>query len=698
MAQQTVKLYARTWGYVDYDTPVGVIDISGLSDVRMNMWTGTAPNWKGSELFFTIDDFPAALSKKRIYYLTAKFAFRSNGLRLSRYLIMHAKDEFDPATLEYSNKPALYGPDDLRTVEIPSSASSWQDFVLNPNPATAALLSSNACSSLRKPTHVLLQYQPPSGSYSSTYGFAKLRTLADDSSLPYIEVTYDDSISIGSSVKIASAPTDGYVNPREAKSFSWVYEKDDDTGYDCVGEEYGQTSATLYWKESTAENYTAIQIADSTQNVTVPANTFPIGKTIEWYLEGTDDGGVTSETEVYSFSTAAGAVTATPDKPVNTVEDGSAPIEFSWTFTSADGQQPSAAELSWKDSTDADWNTVTISPAASTYTMPAGTFSAGSVDWRVRGANIDGTYGVYASANFICVSAPDPAEGISATAVPMSTVSWQSSGQLAYEISIDGEVVKKGFGADVYSWQVEEPLEDGQHTISVRVQGSYGFWSQPSIATITVENDPALTIELTATFGTDADLSWNFSDSGEHSARIYRDGARIANVASLPAALVDRMVLGEHSYFVRVIHSDGNYSQSNTVTGTMNTNTTLIAKLTEGEGPGAWLPLRYSENSAGAQIFDWTRSVSMQHVGGTVWPMLERAPFRDLTGSYDCAFRTEAECAAFEALQGEPVIIKSRRGNVVTGVLSQTNKRELLFYTAYSFALQQIHWEEFIDA
>lgn len=694
MAQQTVKLYAREYGYVDSKHPVDVIDISEDTEVGLSRYYSSGSGLRGRLLYFTFDDFPDALKYNRIYFAKAVFSVKIAGagfLNLNK-----SGSTFDPETLMWNNRPSVQKFCEINGFVGETYYSDWADLTMEPSASiSAADLSTQTVDAVRGGACVLSLI-----ANTTTWSLVqiKLRTLTDGVTLPYLEVTYDDSITIASKVAVAEAPTDGYVNPREAKSFSWVYEKDDDTGYDCVGEEYGQTSATLYWKESTAENYTAIQIADSTQNVTVPANTFPIGKTIDWYLEGTDGGGVTSETEVYSFSTAAGAVTATPASPVNSVEDGSSPIVFSWSFTSTDGQQPSAAEISWKDSSDADWNTVVISPAASSYTMPADTLAAGPVDWRVRAANIDGTYGNYTAANFICVAAPAPAEGISATAVPMTTVSWQSSGQLAYEISIDGEVVKKAFGADVYSWQVPEPLEDGQHTISVRVQGEYGFWSQPSTAIITVENDPALTIELTAEFSTDAELGWAYSDAGEHDALIYRDGVRIASAASPNTAYLDQMVLGEHSYFVRVIGNDGNYSQSNTVTGTMSTKTTLIAKLTAGAPPSAWIQLRYSENSAGSQIFDWTRSVFMQHVGGAVWPMLERAPFRDLTGSYDCAFRTEEECEVFEALRGEPVILKSRRGNVVLGVLSQMNKRELLFYTAYSFALQQIHWEEFIYA
>ena len=103
MAQKTVKLYVRKWGYVDSGTPVGVTDLSGLTEIEMNRWYGTGPNWDGSELFFTVDAFPSSLLKNRIYYAKATFAF-FKGIQRSRYTMMYSEESFNPATLEYSNK------------------------------------------------------------------------------------------------------------------------------------------------------------------------------------------------------------------------------------------------------------------------------------------------------------------------------------------------------------------------------------------------------------------------------------------------------------------------------------------------------------------------------------------------------------------------------------------------------------------
>ena len=82
---------------------------------------------------------------------------------------------------------------------------------------------------------------------------------------------------------------------------------------------------------------------------------------------------------------------------------------------------------------------------------------------------------------------------------------------------------------------------------------------------------------------------------------------------------------------------------------------------------------------------------------GTELPVQELADFVDGSGSYDCAFRTPAEAAEFEALRGKRVIVKSRGGNVVIGALTDYSKRFTDFYITYTFTVQRAAWEDFCD-
>lgn len=697
MAQATVRIPVTKWGYVDSETPIGVIDISQDTTANLKYFYGHAPSWHGSILYMGVDDFPSALDKQRIYYFRAKFCFQGDtgqaGQTSTRAMLYYAED-FDPETLEYSNKPALYSTYLLKTDNVGTTGRDTDvEMIPFTSYSSAETLSKESCKSLRRPTVALVNSYAQQYNRSTVY--VKLWTLADGVTAPYLEVTYDDSITVPSKIARSTGPDSGYANPRTATEFSWHYEKDPDAGYDCVGEEYGQTSAVFYWKDSEEENYNAITIADGTQSVEVPANTFPINKTIEWYVEGTDDGGTTSETEVYSFSTAAGTAYATAKKPINTVEDGSAPITFEWEFTSDDGQEPAGVDLWWKLPTElvTEFHHILDNESPTTsYTVPGGTFPSGEIQWIVRAYNVDGTAGPWSQPtsgyySFINVSAPDPPAGMNATNVPLTTITWQSPDQQGQEISIDGVVVKKLFGPSNYRWQVEEPLSDGMHTISVRVFGAYGFWSQPSTVTINVTNTPPIGISLNVTFGIDADMSWNFdSDPGEVITQVFRDGVLIGETDG--NSFTDREVLGTHSYYVMVRDNSGNYSQSNTETGEMHVDVKMISRY---DGFSGWLELRLSENSMDTDEYQWTQTQAVQHVTGAVYPQLERSPFQDLRASYNCAFLRQEEVHAFETLKGKVVILKSKGDHVVVGMLSSITKRITPFYTTFYFTLQQIH-------
>ena len=516
------------------------------------------------------------------------------------------------------------------------------------------------------------------------------KTVLENGNPPYLHVTYDDTIKILSRIAYQSGPASGYYNPRDPATFRWDYVKESQDVY-CAQESWDQSSATFYWKASGDSSYTGEALTGA-KSITIQANTFPADDTISWYVSGTDEEGTTTQTPVYTFSTSAGAASATPVSPIDSIEDGSAPILLRWTLSSTDGLEPSRVEGQWRHDSEDPWTALfELSPAEESYEVPANTFLAGQTAWRVRAYNIDGVAGEWTEASFINVAAPVPVSGLAATNVPRTTVTWQSAGQEAYEIRIDGKIVRKAFGDAVRIWQVTEPLADGTHEISVRVQGVYGLWSQPASVTVAIENVPETTISLAADFGIDANLSATIGQ-GATADRFqwYRDGVRIGETSA--PAFSDRFVLGNHNYYVEIWHASGNYSRSETVNGTMSVSGKKIARFSG----GAWLDITLTDSSADAQTFNHSRTVTIQHVTGSNYPRLERSIFRDLSGSYSCAFPTQQKAEALVALDGEVVIVKSNRGKVVIGCLQQLQERQTLFYAAFSFTVQQIEWEDFV--
>lgn len=483
-----------------------------------------------------------------------------------------------------------------------------------------------------------------------------------------------------------SSPTSGYADPRYAITFQWYFAS--------TGGPVPQGSAIFYWREAGEENWTAVAASGSTAKVTIAANTFPVASEVEWYLAGTDVGGTSSTSAVFTFSTAAETAYAYPQSPIGITIDSSKPITLRWTLVNADGTLPIRVTLQWKKPTDISWTTIRQADEAFTeWEVSAGYFPVGEIEWRVIATNRDDVDGPAGTAAFVSVRAPDAPVGVSATPVPRTTISWQGENQEGYEIIIDNITVKQAYGSE-NSWSPDFVLDDGTHVISVRIQGQYGLWSEPGITTVSILNivpEGWEDLAISGTFDVDAVLHASGAASAVNPAiNWFRDGKRIAITQNL-RDYSDRYVLGKHRYYVEIWNSDGNYARSNSIEGSMKSCITRIAPFAGGD----WIDLRLSKNSNDEQAFTYNRASTMRHVLGAVYPVLEMSSFEDMSGSYDCAFTNVEEAAELEKLRGRQVIIKSRGGNVIIGALLNLQKRYGEFFISYTFTISAIDWEDF---
>lgn len=631
-----------------------------------------------SYLFLGFESFPSALRHKklnRIYEIGVHADTTILDVSVSA-----GEDGFDPDTLTWNNMPAPVG----------SKIAFSKPF--------------GSCSFLRKYVYDRhsyddLAYQAKEALKNNcliiSYGFSHGMALTlyggpdnDSTGTPYIIINYDDAIDITSQVE-AYSNLSGYIDRTKSQTFNFGL-AGAGGGY-CVAD-FVLTGATLYWKEHSAGTYNSIAAGSPYNSVTVSANTFPANAVIDWYVTGTDDNGTTTQTPVYQINTIDATATASAISPINTVEDGSAPITFRWSLANAYGNDPSLVELLWKLATEDDqsWRTIlsTAEPLTE-FTEPGGTFQAGEIQWKVRAYNLDNVMGPESEASFICVAAPPAPDGITADGVPYATIRWQCAGQQAYQITIDGVDYGVKFGTDKI-FQVEDPLEDGQHTVEIRAQGVYGLWSQPGTLTFAVTNTPGSAVTLYGEAGADADLFWT-TEAAAQDFYIYRDGVKIGHTAR--AGFSDRLALGLHSYYVMNRLPDGNYTRSNEITLTMATDSVLIAEFP----PQEWVEIDLSENSDFQQGFQYQKTISTRHVYGAAYPVLEDSSFEDASGIFDTAFPNPAAAQSFERLKGKLVCIKGRKGTVFVGAMATMSKTVRSFYTAYSFTLTRVHWEDFID-
>ncbi len=655
-------------------------------------------NWHNRTAYYLKLNPPAGKGEK----LLLKFGAVPDEAKYKALVRAQVVAHFDRNTA--SNRPyfwaslARYGLDDFNvntvswnTVPLFADWESVGEATIFPPNSTEGAVSVPASYSTRDDAGKIAQRLAT----EVVYLRAILTSAAADTTIRFIDsgdntcklqLQYNDAIDVTSEI-YTSAKTSGYLDPHSENTFSWDF-RSASAEYFCAGT-WTQRSATFHWKPAAASAWNSVP-AGTAKQIVIPADTFPVGA-IQWYVTGTDNQGTTTQTPVYTLSTAAALTTATPISPADTLVSSDSPVTFTWDTANANNPVQTGADVQYSPDGGSTWTQIGHADGdVRSLIVDPGAMSGGSVQWRVRSYNADGAAGPWSDpAAFYYIGAP-AAPVVSATAVPFTTVTWTATGQQAYEVIIDGVSSGVQFGSGK-SYTVKEPLLDGGHTIEVRVQGIYGLWSNPGEANITVQNQPGAAIALSGVFKLDAVLSWSVAVDAMPFL-IYRDGKRIGRTNEL--SFRDRFVLGEHSYYILVDLGNGNYTRSNIVSGEMTADMTYIAAAEGGE----WLPLRLSENSVSSQKFTFNRSHSLRHVTGAKYPVCEIAQFEDLSGSYDVAYKEADAAAPLEALFGHIVVIKSRGNSVIVGPLVTMNKVHLDMYLTYSFTVQQIEWEDFVDA
>ena len=302
-----------------------------------------------------------------------------------------------------------------------------------------------------------------------------------------------------------NSPTSGVYNAAAARTFTVRLDPSSP-----VHDPFTVSAATFYWRhgESGAYNEVSMTPGGNTASVTIAAGTIPSGL-FQWYASATDNTGRTTQTETYSLTALQTQIEAAPLSPVNTVESGSGPIPFRWTYGSLDGSRQGRAQLQY--STDGTtWSDehifADITGEDTVYVAPAGTIPGGKISWRVRAYNEAGTAGPWSTAASFTSYAAPIIQGVTGDGKPFATISWQTEGQEAYEIQVDERTYGPYFGADVRSYTLPETLEDGTHVVRVRAQNRYGLWSEWVSAEMSVTNVPTESLWIMADEGVNVHL------------------------------------------------------------------------------------------------------------------------------------------------------------------------------------------------
>ena len=653
--------------YIDSRTPNAPGPCSTYDTVTIHR---DDENNEYGRLYVGFEAFPSALKRKKLSSI-----YRIGlGNWMGYFLVYGCQNDFNKNTMTWNTRVAG-GSESL----LYSGSNDYLSRYGNYGPVPQRTISQVAKDVLKHSALYLINFQTPT---------EQNIVLRAGQNAPYLEVNYLDE-NVTSQITPLNN-TSGYLNPAAAQTFRWDF-LSSDANYVCAGD-FAQASAAFYWKEHSAGSYNQVSASGSTKSVTIAANTFPGNATIDWYISGTDEDGTTTTSSVYSITTADATATATALAPINTVEDGSGPITFRWNLSNAYGNQPSKVELWWKLPTEGNnnWHVIVSSSTPITeYTTAGGTFPAGEIQWKVRAYNQDNVQGPDSTGSFICVAAPDAPDGISSDGKPYATITWQCAGQQAYRLTVDGKDYGVTFGTGK-SFTLQDPLSDGEHTVTVTAQGVYGLWSQPGTGIIQVTNVPGDDITLIAAGWQDAELIWT-TEEETSDFYIYRDDVRIGHTAK--NAFTDRLALRRHNYYVVNRLAGGYYSKSNVATALLSTEDTLIAAFP----PRNWMNIRLTKIKNGKQSFSYQKTANTRHYYGAEYPIAELSPFSDATGSYLTAIRDPDQCAEFEQLKGKIVCLKSRGGVVFVGLMRSLQKSVGRFYTAYSFTVTRTEWEDYVD-
>ncbi len=647
----TVRLEAIGGAIAKKETPNTNIQLAEIAEMRSS-----------DQLYFLFEALPEEYKYRVLEKATINIFFPGTSGDHA-YAYPTAK-EIEPYKITWNNKPEINGNINRFSAGIVGYREEWGVFTpyTGDNPAYAA--------------QQLIQ------SRSIRLDFSGYLYTEKSQYVPYIEVSLLNEYA---PVNVTGETfTTGFVDRLKENVFRWNIGVA--TGYFIAGS-IQQNSAYFQWREKGKTSWNSIA-AGSATSIAIKAGTFPTGE-IEWQINVVDNLGRSNISQVYTFTTIDSAAVGTPVSPHNTVEDGSGPITFIWTHSNQTGTNQTAADLQWS-ADGSSWKTLgTVSGNSKSYTATANTFPAGTIYWRVRTYNSDGVAGAWSSGiTFVSVAAP-PAPIVATDGKPFTTITWQSSGQQAYTVAVDGVEHGPYFGTGK-SLSLKERLENGTHRATVKIQGVYGLWSAEGGASFQISNSPGAEIKLKARFGHAPQLSW--SSAGEYNAyQIYRNGKLIGKTAE--TSFVDNLAIGQCSYQIIGILPDGNYTESNVVKGAVCLPCTMICDLEQGE----WQKLELSAKCHPERNFDISQQYSSRHFCDAALPVLEVSQHQNRSGNYEVAFKCQKDAEVFEAMLGKVVCIKSKPSDMIIGGLMNWQKLQGEFYAAYSFTVSGIYWEDYRD-
>lgn len=504
--------------------------------------------------------------------------------------------------------------------------------------------------------------------YYTLYGGNIMRLYIDMASVP---------ITIGE----MSPVNGGYISPTTGGTLTWTLAYDPTNVYGVVK----QASAKVQIRTGEDDPGTEYAVPDGTMSFTVTPEMatqnfqWRVQASTEWYEDS-------PWSDWMQVSVVDSMSTPEPLSPVNQIIEGNTDVVFSWRHVISTGTAQTGWEIEF--STDQSLWTPLASgdgPAQQT-TINISVVPAGSVYWHVRTKNADGVAGNWSTPALIVIRDAPPTPVVSVSGNTRPIVFWSSSGQQGYEVRVDGVSTGVRYGVQTqYQW--EDILADGAHSIGVRVINQFGLYSPWGAATHTVLNvplDPGPTLQaIVERNALDVDLYW--TGVVDTFAEIWRDDVRIATTDA-PGQYVDHTATGRHVYRVRIVDTDGNYSDSPQAVVDLPIKDAAISV------DGVWQWVRLADGSGGSLptiSASYAPLYTLNHYSGRVYPVAEVSIQR--TATYNVSYELEdaSDVAAVRAMIGHTVVHK-QRGQLLRGFLESVQETQNWWGSEVSLQITEV--------
>lgn len=468
-----------------------------------------------------------------------------------------------------------------------------------------------------------------------------------------------------------------------------------------------------------------------TIDFSVPKNTFAGNKNYKWTASITTEIGIIpSNGDTGEFNT----IDATPSapriiSPQSQYLDGEQPIILQWQHNISTGSTQYAYDIDYLQT--GSWTNLVNHAVSSvqTYTIPANTLVAGNFQWRVRTYNTSNVAGPYATSERNIVEVPPQPPVIrSINAVPRLSVSWQATGQEAFNVTItdtSGNTVLNS--GNVYGVQKEYEigtyLPDGGYIVSLKIQNAQGEWSNAVTSGVNIQNNPVGVDEIQATpirngvslrtgpppadygayvgetvlqspgkYLTDKIGTTETTPEGTH--YILRDGEPIAKLDG--NSFIDYTSVGPHEYRLRVTYADGTYYDSLPVTAAPILPYATIAFL---DDPGTLFVLKYQRDARPTTEKQISETLVSHAFLGRDLPVYDATGQKSIQWDFAYTLLHNLDGAAPFFAQQKTVIVRDPKGERAIGLIQSHNLtfrrqfRELTFSVAGNDATEVIPYD-----